>query len=69
MDWMARFGIAPAPVRAVPEDEPKRKRMGLKCASCGESISYAVAKFCWVNKARFGGETYCMPCQARWPAP
>lgn len=42
------------------KQEPKQK---LVCHSCGVSISYNVAKFCWSNKAKFGGNTYCMNCQ------
>ena len=62
VDWAARFGIPIAPA-AEQGAEPKPRKTGLKCAKCAEPISYAVAKFCWFNKARFGGKTYCMPCQ------
>ena len=64
-DWAARFGVASAPPTAEASEPATPRRRGLRCASCGESISYAVAKFCWVNKPRFGGLIYCMPCQQR----
>jgi hypothetical protein len=77
-DWAARFGLpsktaesAPPRVEAEPgatqvaqnvseEQNPKQK---LVCHSCAVSISYNVAKFCWTNKAKFGGKIYCMGCQ------
>ena len=60
-DWAAYFGLSPPP---SPTDSigPPPKR-GLRCTRCDTSVSYAVAKFCWVNKPRFGGSVYCMPCQ------
>jgi len=51
---------APDPIGAGLADAPKSK---LVCISCGASVSYAVAKFCWVNKSRFAGNVYCMDCQ------
>ncbi len=76
-DWAAKFGISaeypvamekaatvvkteePAPAAQV-ESEKKSK---LICVSCGATVSYAVAKFCWSNKSRFGGNVFCMDCQ------
>ena len=59
------------PTKAVPATyatastvEPKAKQK-LVCHSCSESISYNVAKFCWFNKPRFGGNLYCMDCQKK----
>lgn len=40
--------------------KPKQK---LICHACGTSITYNVAKFCWFNKQKFGGNIYCMDCQ------
>lgn len=40
--------------------KPKQK---LVCHSCGASVGYNVAKFCWFNKPKFGGNIYCMDCQ------
>jgi len=51
---------APDPVVAGSTDAPKSK---LICVSCAAPVSYAVAKFCWVNKPRFAGNVYCMECQ------
>ena len=45
---------------AEPEQKPKQK---LVCHSCGTSVGYNVAKFCWFNKPKFGGNIYCMDCQ------
>ncbi len=39
------------------------KKSKLICHKCDAAVSYAVAKFCWGNKARFGGDVYCMDCQ------
>lgn len=47
----------PAQAAAVPE----KKR--LICTACTAPITYTVAKFCWTNKKRFGGNAYCMDCQ------
>ena len=35
----------------------------LICKQCGEVVSYTVAKFCWFNKPKFGGNVFCMDCQ------
>lgn len=40
--------------------KPKQK---LVCHSCREPVPYNVAKFCWFNKPKFGGNIYCMDCQ------
>lgn len=40
-----------------------RKKSTLLCSACGVTVSYGVAKFCWVHKPRFGGRIYCMDCQ------
>jgi len=58
MNWHAKFGLA------EPADEPKAKQK-LICHTCGESIPYNVAKFCWFNKPKFGGNLYCMECQEK----
>ncbi len=42
------------------EQKPKQK---LVCHSCGTAVGYNVAKFCWFNKPKFGGNIYCMECQ------
>ena len=56
---------AALPIEAtVTEDEPKAKQK-LICNSCGESVPYNVAKFCWFNKPKFGGNLYCMECQKK----
>lgn len=33
------------------------------CNKCGAKVSYVVAKFCWNNVAKFGGNAFCMDCQ------
>ncbi len=74
-DWAAKFGLsgaapkpapgavpAPTPAEATPEAKPKQK---LVCHSCSEPVGYNVAKFCWFNKPKFGGNIYCMDCQKK----
>jgi hypothetical protein len=34
------------------------------CANCKSHITAVVAKFCWNDKARFGGKAYCRACQS-----
>lgn len=54
---------APEPPQAAAEaDKPKSK---LACHSCGDPVSYSVAKFCWFNKPKFGGNVFCMSCQKK----
>ncbi|EXI68030.1 MAG: Nuclease-related domain protein [Candidatus Accumulibacter adjunctus] len=45
---------------AEQEQNPKQK---LVCHSCGAGVGYNVAKFCWFNKPKFGGNIYCIDCQ------
>lgn len=47
-------------VQSAADHKPKQK---LVCHTCGASIGYNVAKFCWFNKPKFGGNIYCMDCQ------
>lgn len=57
---------APAPEAEVkPDSHPAatEKKSKLVCETCGAAVSYNVAKFCWLNKKRFGGNVYCMDCQ------
>lgn len=53
---------APEAERPSEDGKPKSK---LACHSCGEQVAYNVAKFCWFNKARFGGNVFCMDCQKK----
>jgi hypothetical protein len=83
MDWLGKFGLPPVapaqtPIKATtaaprPEASGRsaspRNNTKLLCAACGATVSYAVAKFCWVNKSRFAGLVYCMDCQRRVPKP
>jgi hypothetical protein len=69
----AQIGTGPPPVpqpTAAKVETPAGgagKQSKLVCAACGISVSYSVAKFCWVNKPRFGGLVYCMDCQKKVP--
>ena len=83
-DWHARFGLPKENSRPIADsaavgngkvetheehsegDKPKSK---LACASCGAVVAYNVAKFCWFNKSRFGGNVYCLDCQKNVPKP
>lgn len=70
-DWTTRFGLgleAPVPdAKSPPGPGPDRtaphRGSGHKCATCGNPVSFAVVKYCWNNKTRFGGAVYCMDCQ------
>ena len=53
------------PAEAASDGEKKSK---LACSGCGTVVAYNVAKFCWFNKAKFGGNVYCMNCQQKVPA-
>jgi hypothetical protein len=75
VDWAARFGVAEAPdASATPPIPPSSAASaprglpsdpsGKLCDRCGRSTSFAEVKFCRVNKPRFGGGTFCRPCQA-----
>jgi hypothetical protein len=50
---------APAGLVAAPESAKQK----LVCTSCAEPVPYNVAKFCWFNKPKFGGNIYCLECQ------
>lgn len=54
-----------APTREVaqPVEQGQRPKQKLACHSCGAAVGYNVAKFCWFNKPKFGGNIYCMDCQ------
>lgn len=43
-------------------EKPKKK---LICHECNLPVPYAVAKFCWFNKPKFGGNIYCKECQKK----
>jgi len=64
----AMAAAEPAPVPNAPtEAEPKTSK--LACTSCGVVVEMRVARFCWFNKAKFGGNVYCMECQKNAPKP
>lgn len=44
-------------------DSEAQKKSKLECVSCGAIAPYNVARFCWLNKNKFGGNVYCMDCQ------
>ena len=50
------------PIAEVSGEKPKQK---LICHLCNEPLPYAVAKFCWFNKPKFGGNLYCIECQKK----
>jgi hypothetical protein len=55
----------PAEAKLGSTDEVQKPKQKLVCHSCSVSITYNVAKFCWVNKKRFAGNIYCMECQKK----
>lgn len=54
--------VVKVPKLEATTDRPKQK---LICHLCNEPVPYAVAKFCWFNKPKFGGNLYCMECQKK----
>ena len=61
---VAQVGKPSAKEKLVGVETPKPKQK-LVCHACGVSITYNIAKFCWGNKSRFGGNIYCMDCQKK----
>jgi len=62
------LAVEPPPQSAVPHPvpvtaDPAAPKQKLICSKCGQAVSYAVAKFCWFNKPKFGGNVYCMDRQ------
>ncbi len=76
-NWHLKFGLAQQPLQAAPVVAPVRSTVlkskeppieakanqKLICHSCGAAVSVKVAKFCWFNKPKFGGNLYCFTCQ------
>jgi hypothetical protein len=56
---------APKETGGKPTEDAKKPKQKLECQSCGVAVNYSVAKFCWFNKPRFGGNIYCMDCQKK----
>lgn len=52
-----------AELEPAPAVSGEVKKSKLICHKCGVTVIYAVAKFCWFNKAKFSGNVYCMDCQ------
>ena len=48
---------------AVETEEAAKPKQKVVCHSCAEPVPYNVAKFCWFNKPKFGGNVYCVDCQ------
>lgn len=54
------------PASAIePADGSQKVKQKLICNTCNEPVPYNVAKFCWFNKPKFGGNIYCMECQKK----
>lgn len=76
-NWTAKFGLSQVAPSAEPIsipvqttapssetiEEPAKTKQKLICATCSQPVPYNVAKFCWFNKPKFGGNVYCMDCQ------
>lgn len=54
---------ATVPQLSVPAVEsaslPPARASKYTCSKCSETVDQAVARFCWLNKQRFGGRVYC----------
>ena len=46
-----------------PAGNDKKSKKKLICGKCSEPVPFNVARFCWLNKARFGEGIYCRECQ------
>ena len=45
------------------EGTSQKPRQKLICHSCSSPVTFAVAKYCWGNKPKFGGNIFCFDCQ------
>jgi len=74
-NWAKKFGLD-TPIQEkqtnqkntnnpISKEEVEKPNKKLICFTCGEPIAYNVAKFCWFNKAKFGGNIFCMDCQKK----
>ena len=68
IDYRKKFGIHPAhdPIQTVIDRSNGTGEQGEKknyCFKCRKAISDNVARYCWNNKERFGGKTFCYECQ------
>lgn len=52
--------IKPADEPQPDGDKPVRE---YRCHACATVVELKVARFCWFNKPKFGGNVYCMDCQ------
>lgn len=62
-NWAAKFGVkdkSEDTATDTAETKPKKK---LICTKCSVAVEFNVARFCWLNKARFGEGIYCRDCQ------
>lgn len=57
------YSMIPAAEEAAVVREESRPKKKLICTKCSEPVAFNVARFCWFNKTRFGGNVYCMECQ------
>jgi hypothetical protein len=67
---LVKADAAVATPSLAPVAEPaEAKKSKLICVSCGTSVQYNVAKFCWFNKEKFGGKVFCFDCQKQVAQP
>jgi hypothetical protein len=68
MNYQKRFGLDDASPSqnnaALLETQPSNQ---IYCFQCKKKITEKVAKFCWDNKQRFHGKTFCFDCQKAFP--
>lgn len=47
------------------DGEGGNSQKGYKCHGCSAQVETKVARFCWFNKQKFGGNVFCMDCQKK----
>jgi Nuclease-related domain len=76
VNWRAKFALTseppgrdtpnvaqPVQATAIPVQQEPAVKQRLICKQCNVPVAYNVAKFCWFNKPKFGGNIYCIDCQ------
>lgn len=57
---------SPTPDSAAPAGEAAKPGKEYRCNACAAAVDLKVARFCWFNKQKFGGNVYCRECQGKF---